>query len=296
MFYQGDLANIETRRRLEEKFLAELGTTSGTVSIAEWAEIAWGKAKQVWAIEITHIDDRPITVGKIFLSILFFILGITVARFASALIGRRILPGVGLSHSASMAFQSVVFYFLLIGFTLVILNLLNVPLTAFTVLGGAIAIGVGFGAQNIINNFISGWILIAGQNVRVDDLIEVEHQHGHVKSIGARSTLIRRDDGIDMLVPNSHLLEHTVVNWTLTDQVIRTKVSVGVKYGSPAEKVRTLIRTAADEDPEILKDPAPFIIFHDFGQNALVFEIVFLDLRPFGNGRLEGSVKRPLSN
>ncbi len=273
--FQGDLANIETRRRLEEKFLAELSATTGTVSIAEWAATAWEKAKQVWAIEITHVDDRPITVGKIFLSILFFLLSIAAARFISAVLGRRILPGVGLSHSASMAFQSVVFYFLLLGFTLVILNLMNVPLTAFTVLGGAIAIGVGFGAQNIINNFISGWILIAGQNVRVDDLIEVEHQHGHVKSIGARSTLIRRDDGIDMLVPNSHLLEHTVVNWTLTDHVIRTKVSVGVRYGSPAEKVKTLIRTVVDEDSDILKDPAPLIIFHDFGANALIFEVYF---------------------
>ena len=144
------------------------------------------------------------------------------------------------------------------------LDLLNVPLTAFAFVSGAIAIGVGFGAQNIINNFISGWILMWERPIRIGDFLEVADATGTVESINTRSTRIRRTDGVHMLIPNSSLLENTVVNWTLIDNLTRTMVRVGVAYGSPVKKVAELIMQATEEHEGVLEEPLPSVIFEDF--------------------------------
>ena len=155
------------------------------------------------------------------------------------------------------------------------LDLLNVPLTAFAFVSGAIAIGVGFGAQNIINNFISGWILMWERPIRIGDYLEVGEAAGTVEAINTRSTRIRRTDGVHMLIPNSALLENTVVNWTLIDNLARTIVTVGVAYGSPVKRVAELILQATQEHEVTLNDPAPSVIFSDFGDSALVFDAYF---------------------
>ena len=189
-------------------------------------------------------------------------------------IGRRLARGRVGPTAATIA-QKVIFYTLLVIVVLTMFRRMQVPLTMFAFLGGAVAIGVGFGAQNIINNFISGWILIAERPVRLGDLVEVEGRIGRVEKIGARCTHIHRTDGIDMLVPNSVMLERTVVNWTLHDRNIRTTVRVGVIYGSPADQVAQLIRQAVEEHGDVLKQPQPEIIFEDFGDNALIFDVYF---------------------
>jgi len=162
---------------------------------------------------------------------------------------------------------------LLLGFTT--LALLNVPLGAFAFVSGAVAIGVGFGAQNIINNFISGWILMWEKPIRIGDFLELGDVMGTVETINTRSTLIRRTDGVHMLIPNSQLLENTVVNWTLIDKLARGQVRVGVAYGSPVKLVSELITQAVKSHEFILDDPEPVVIFEDFGDNALIFDTYF---------------------
>lgn len=153
------------------------------------------------------------------------------------------------------------------------LDLMNVPLTAFAFISGAVAIGIGFGAQNIINNFISGWILMWEKPIRIGDFLEVCDSKGTVESINTRSTRIRRVDGVHMLIPNSQLLENTVVNWTLVDELTRTSVRVGIAYGSDIKLASRLIEQAAKDDIDVLLEPAPVVIFEDFGDNALVFDL-----------------------
>ncbi|MGI1999096.1 mechanosensitive ion channel family protein [Shewanella frigidimarina] len=155
------------------------------------------------------------------------------------------------------------------------MEMLNIPLTAFAFVSGAIAIGVGFGAQNIINNFISGWILMWERPIRIGDFLEVGEARGVVECINTRSTLIRRNDGVHMLVPNSQLLENTVTNWTLIDKNARTFVRVGVAYGSDVIKVRDLIYQVIAERDDILPQPKPSVLFEDFGDNALIFDLIF---------------------
>lgn len=158
---------------------------------------------------------------------------------------------------------------LVIGITT--LEILNVPLTAFAFISGAVAIGIGFGAQNIINNFISGWILMWERPIRIGDFLEIGETRGKVETINARSTRIRRVDGVHMLIPNSHLLENMVVNWTLVDQLARAEVKVGVAYGSPVKLVAEIMVQLMQEHPDILKDPEPAVFFEDFGDNSLLF-------------------------
>jgi small-conductance mechanosensitive channel len=166
------------------------------------------------------------------------------------------------------------------------LSMLKVPISSLAFLSGAVAIGVGFGAQNIINNFISGWILMGEQPIRIGDLLEIDQTLGVVVAINFRSTLIKRIDGVHIVIPNSQILEQQVVNWTLVDREVRTQVRVGVAYGSPAREVERLIHQAVREQKDVLDTPATVVIFEDFGDNALVFDAFFWTLlRPGGDLR-----------
>lgn len=172
-----------------------------------------------------------------------------------------------------------------------VLDIINVPITAFAFLSGAIAIGFGFGAQNIINNFISGWILMWEKPIRIGDFLEVENAKGVVEEINTRSTRFRRTDGVHMLIPNSKLLENTIVNWTLVDKLMRTSVKIGVAYGSPAKQVAELILQAVEEQDSVLSNPPPQVIFEDFGDNALIFEVNF-----WIQSNVEGGLRMAKSN
>jgi small-conductance mechanosensitive channel len=172
-----------------------------------------------------------------------------------------------------------------------LLSMLNVPITAFAFLSGAIAIGFGFGAQNIINNFISGWILIGEKPIRIGDFLEVEGVKGIVEEINTRSTRVRRVDGVHMLIPNSKLLENTVTNWTLRDKLVRGTVQVGVQYGSDCDQVANIMLKVAKAQPEVLESPEPAVFFQDFGDNALMFEVYF-----WINSQVEGGLRLVSSN
>ena len=229
----------------------------------------------MWLYELASVEDNPITVSKIVVGILLLVVGMSAARFASRFLGRRLLPRVGLDEGAAAAIQSLLFYILVLTLGLVSLRIVNVPLTAFTIAGGALAIGVGFGSQNLINNFISGLILLVERPIRVGDLIEIGALLGLVEHIGPRSTRVRSADNVDIIVPNSTFLEKNVVNWTLSDDRYRAHVTIGLAYGSPTREAAKLIRRAVEEHGKTLKTPKAIVLFTEFGDNALVFEVHF---------------------
>lgn len=231
--------------------------------------------KELWNFVLFSTPGgQSLTVGKIVAVLLLLVGGYLVSRFIGYLLGQR-LAATRLRPDAAHMIKRVAFFTLLVLVVLTALSLLGVPLTAFAFATGAIAIGVGFGAQNIINNFISGWILMAERPIRIGDFIEIDNTMGTVELIGNRSTRIRRTDGVHLLVPNSRLLEQTVVNWLLVDKEIRTGVRVGVAYGSPVKKVAELIMEAVRAQSEVKEQPAPNVVFEDFGDNALIFDSYF---------------------
>ena len=231
--------------------------------------------KSVWNFTLaTSPGGQSITVGEILLVLALVVIGYYGSRLLVYLLGRR-MNKASMQADVVHVIKRVIFVVFLVVVALTALSLLGIPLTAFAFATGAIAIGVGFVAQNIINNFISGWILMAERPIRINDFIEIDNAQGVVEAVGTRSTRIRRTDGVHLLVPNSQLLERTVVNWTLIDREIRTIVRVGVEYGSPVRLVADLILQAVKEHKLIKNTPTPSVVFEDFGDNALIFDTYF---------------------
>ena len=220
------------------------------------------------------VSGQEFTLGQLLIIPTVLIAGYLGIRWLARIITNRLVARK-MQPDIVHLIRRIFYVVALVVLAITTLDLLNVPLTAFAFVSGAIAIGVGFGAQNIINNFISGWILMWERPIRIGDFLEVGEATGTVESINTRSTRIRRTDGVHMLIPNSALLENTVVNWTLIDNLTRTIVTVGVAYGSPVKRVAELILQATQEHEATLNDPAPAVIFDDFGDSALVFDVYF---------------------
>lgn len=230
--------------------------------------------RTVWNFELFSIGGSAILVSQLVLVLFVIVGGYVFSKLIERFTQKR-LAETELRADAAYLLQRIIFYTLIVVVVMTALALLNVPLAAFAFVSGAVAIGVGFGAQNVINNFISGWILLMERPIRIGDFIEIDNSTGVVERIGNRSTRILRVDGVHMMIPNSQLLERVVVNWTLVDKRIRTIVRVGVAYGSPVRKVAELILQAVSEEKDVMSDPAPLVVFDDFGDNALIFDVYF---------------------
>lgn len=230
---------------------------------------------EFWNHSIVQVGGQPVTVGSVLLAILMLAIGWFVSKLLSRLLARALGERLQLDPGAREAVRTLGFYLLYVVFAFTSLNLVQFPLTVFTIAGGAAAIGVGFGSQSLMNNFISGLILHLERPIHAGDLVSVEGTHGIVETIGARSTHIRTADNTQMIVPNSFFLQNSLVNFTLSDDVVRTRVTVGIAYGSPTREARGLILQALEGNERVLKEPAPRILFTDFGDNALAFEALF---------------------
>jgi small-conductance mechanosensitive channel len=235
--------------------------------------------------EILNLGETAITLGQVVAVAVTVVVALALAGWLIRKFSKRLLEK-GRDANIVQLVNRVLWVALITILFFTTLSMLNIPLGAFAFITGAIAIGIGFGAQNIINNFISGWILMGERPIRIGDLLEVDGNLGRVEAINTRSTRIKRVDGVRIVIPNSHLLENMVVNWNLGDEDIRTFVSVGVAYGSPARQVAQLIELAVSEQEDVLQEPAPRVLFQDFGNSALLFESYFwTQLKPGGNLR-----------
>jgi small-conductance mechanosensitive channel len=274
-FYQSDLGSLEDSIHLEERLRAELVDRLANRDLGERVRGAADSLRRFWSFEITTSEDSPITPGKILIALFVFAGGYVLARVLVQWLGRRFFPRLGFDAGASNAFASLSFYGFLAIVFLLALRAVNIPLTAFAVAGGALALGIGFGSQAIVSNFISGLLLLAERPIRMGDLIEIGGVVGSVESIGLRSTRIRTPDNFHIIVPNASFLESNVINWTHEDPLIRIRVAVGVAYGSPTREVERLLVQAAEEHERTLRTPAPAVYFEDFGDSALSFELRF---------------------
>ncbi|MDH3718808.1 MAG: mechanosensitive ion channel, partial [Planctomycetota bacterium] len=273
--HERNIVSIDASRRVQDKLLSELRATEPAVTWKDRWEKTYDSIDRAWNYELASIDDRPITVKKIVMGVILVFVGYLLSGVISRLFGSRFLPRVGVNPSAASALQTVFFYTLLVLFAVFALKIVNVPLTAFTLLGGAVALGIGFGSQNVVNNFISGLILLAERPIRVGDLIQVDGLFATVETIGARSTRVKTGANLEIIVPNSKFLENNVTNWTLSDKMVRCEVTVGVAYGSPTKRVEELLVKAAKLQEMVLVEPAPFVWFRDFSDNSLQFQLNF---------------------
>lgn len=279
---EDNIARIESLQRFYNTLIDEIKKKTQTWTwgdLLQYTHLKYDKFMNysVWSSEIQKQEatEYTLTVRKIAAALAYLIFGVLFARLLSRYGVRFVMNRLGAHEGASAALQSLTYYFLLIVVIVMTFKAFSIPLTAFAFLGGALAIGIGFGSQNILNNFISGIILLVERPIRVGDLIEVDGVGGTVASIGPRCTRFITFTNIDYWIPNSKLLENKVINLTFIDKVIRTTVSVGVAYGSDLRKVFQLIKKAVDDHGLINKHPEPFVTLTDFGDNALLFEVRF---------------------
>jgi small-conductance mechanosensitive channel len=233
------------------------------------------KLNSIWNYTLLTLSNGDaITFGQAFFALLFLLLALTLGRFLTRLLARQLQRG-RVDPNAVQTIVRLFFWTFTVLVFITTMGMLQIPITHLAFISGAVAIGIGFGAQNIINNLISSWILMSEKPVRIGDFIEIDQHMGVVERIGNRSTRIRRVDGVHVLVPNSQMLERVVINWTLVDLQIRTTVRVGVAYGSPVQRVAELILEAAAGNSRVLADPGPKVAFEDFGDSALIFDLYF---------------------
>lgn len=241
-------------------------------------------------------EGYSVTVGKLIIAIVVFLSSFFLSSLGSNWLKRRIMKRAKASVTAANAIQRITFYILWVAFALIALNIVQIPLTAFAFMGGAMAVGLGFGMQNIFNNLISGFIVIFSRPFKVHDIIEVAGTTGTVEDIGSRSTTIKTWDGLDVVLPNRYFLENSVTNWTGSDIRKREILKVGVSYDSDSREVERLLLDVVSGHSSVLKNPAPFVIFKNFGDDALEFEVYFwIELRKSTGARVASDMRHHIA-
>lgn len=231
--------------------------------------------RALWDKPLYRAGETPVLFHQLVFALLLIVIGILLARYLAGAIGRHLQRRRSVSAQGAHTVQKIFAYIAYPVVVLVALPFAGIPITVFAVLGGAVAIGLGFGAQNLLNNLISGVILLLEQPIRIGDIVELESERGRIEDIGSRCVRVRRHDGVHVLVPNSHFLEQRVVNWTLISTDVRGTVSVGVAYGSPVTRVQELMLEAALASKRVRKSPIPEVMLEEFGDTSLVFTLYF---------------------
>ena len=239
------------------------------------AAALWEQVPDLWNTNLFKIDKNFITLGQVIIGLGFLILGWFALRKLCTHIEKLMIQRLDLQESVGHAVSTYIFYFSMVILCLFTMRLLNIPITVFAFIGGALAVGIGLGSQNIVNNFISGLIVMMEQPVRPGDIVDVDNITGEVERVGARATRIKSIDNTHIVVPNSSFLEKNVLNWTLSDSIVRRTVDVGVIYGSPVRKTGELLLQAVSEHKMVLKKPKPIVFFQEFGNHSLNFSISF---------------------
>ncbi|MDY6954814.1 MAG: mechanosensitive ion channel, partial [Thermodesulfobacteriota bacterium] len=248
-------------------------------AVAALLLLAWG-AKHTVLLSCIQVLSRPIQVGSIRFSLVgfvyaFFVLLITrtAARFGRHILQSKLLIDSGLEAGVQESVISVTVYLLWAFGILVALTALGFSTTSLTVALGALGVGLGFGLQNIFNNFVSGLILLFERPVQVGDAIEVNGTWGTISKIKVRSTVVQTYDNASLIIPNSDMISNQVTNWSFRDLRLRRWITVGVAYGSDTELVRKTLLEIAQAEGKVLKRPRPDVLFRDFGDSALIFSL-----------------------
>lgn len=247
--------------------------------------LAWGGVAiyltGLWPPLRDGLNDLSFTVGTqkftlllILQGTLSVILAVLLALWLGRLAETRLMRATSLQINLRVMFAKLIQILLLLTVVLIALPAVGIDLTVLSVFGGMLGVGIGFGLQNIVNNFVSGLILAFERPVREGDQITLGTTTGRVDMIGLRATRIRTFDGAEVIVPNANLISSEVTNWTLSDRARRIDVTVGVDYDSDPVRVREILLEAVRDMPRLAASPAPVTVFRGFGASSLDFSLL----------------------
>src|SRR5262249_48200500 len=264
---------LERRAHLILRWMACLGWAVRVLNYVGLYQLAWTLGEIVWDTKLGR-GPIQISLGDIVEFVLTVWVAYLVSRFIRFVLEEDIYPRTRMTRGFSYAVSSLLNYVIVaLGFV-VALGALGMDLSKVTVLAGAFSVGIGFGLQSVVNNFVSGLILLFERPVHVGDVVEIgDHLSGEVSRIGIRASTVRTYQGAEIIVPNAQLITERVTNWTLSDRHRRIDLRVGVDYGSPPQKVLEVLEGVARAHPQVLKIPAPSAFFIEFGDSSITFEL-----------------------
>ncbi len=220
-----------------------------------------------------RIGNVKISLGEIVTAVIVFLVVVAVTRMLQRTLNEKVFPrtrfDMGVRNSLSMALGYVGFAVA----ALIGINALGLDLSNLAIIAGALSVGIGFGLQAIVNNFVSGLILLVERPVKVGDWVIIGGYEGKVKRISVRATEIETFDRQSVIIPNSELISSAVGNWTHKDRLCRVIIDIGVAYGSDTAKVRELLLGCAEANSHVLKQPPPYVVFRNFGESSLDFQL-----------------------
>jgi small-conductance mechanosensitive channel len=263
---------LERRTRTVLGWLAFVAWVIRSLEYVALFEPAASMASGVLAAKLGR-GSIQVSVRDILEFVLTVWLAYLVSAFVRFVLREDVYPRTQLTRGLSYAISSLLNYVIVaLGFVLA-LGVLGLDLTRVTVLVGAFGVGIGFGLQSVVNNFVSGLILLFERPIHVGDIVELGTLSGEVSRIGIRASTVRTWQGAEIIVPNAQLVTERVTNWTLSDRTRRIDMPVGVDYGSPPEKVVEVLVAVARAHPQIMQTPAPQAVFKGFGDSAINFEL-----------------------
>lgn len=220
------------------------------------------------------VGALAITPIFLFKMVTFLVLLFVLSRIVQRVVLTRLLAHLHIADSLKFALSRFATYLLVIGGLFIGLQSLGVNLNSLVVFGGAVGVGVGLGLQNVVSNFVAGLILLIEQPIRIGDRVQIKDSLGDVVRIAARSTWVRTNDNVVVIIPNSDFINDVVTNWTANDPNIRVHIPIGVGYSSNPAKVRDLLLAAAKAHPDVLPEPKPLVLFTDYGDNSINFDLM----------------------
>src|SRR6058998_3873719 len=273
-FLQSDLV-----RRLFSRFKIDTNFIAIVTTILSLSALVFFTVSAINAAGVPLYWNAPLPGVRLSLLQIFLLIGLLIAVFwlssrTKRFLRDRFLVRSGLDRALQHAIAQVVGYEVLVIGIVIVLDNAGIHLGALTVFAGAVGVGVGFGLQNIASNFISGLVILAERPITIGDRVEVAGIAGQVERIRARSTVIRTNDNIMMIVPNTKFIDSPVTNWTYSDRRVRFRLPVGVAYGSDVNKVRDALLAVAREHPATLSDPQPNAYLEKFGDSTIDFEVI----------------------
>jgi small-conductance mechanosensitive channel len=233
-----------------------------------------------WNIAIFTVGDYRFTIDKPAKLIIAYFISRLLYIIVTYSLEATILNRLNISKKYSSNVTSIIRYIFIMSFFGFCAAILGMTYKNLVIFASALGVGIGFGLQNIVNNFISGVILLFEQPIRVGDIIEVNDYFAKVKHIGIRSTIVESLDNSSIIIPNSEILSNKLTNWTFNNNIIAIVCDVGVSYDSNTQLVANLLDQVAKESPDVLTSPPHQVWFNEFGDSSLNFKLKVWINRP----------------